>query len=128
MKNKGSQNLDIYINYFALLFNSALIFVGLYMLISDSEITVGILSLVFGLIGFLNALRFNSLLKNGMKASGWLGQHITGMGAAYIATVTAFSATNLYFLPYILSWLLPTAIGSLVLSLYMRNFRKAQKA
>lgn len=127
MKNRDSQKLDIYTNYFSMLFNAALILIGIYIITLSGLNTVGILSVVFGAIGFFNALRFHKILKSDLKPMDWLGQHIVGMGAAYIATFTAFSATNFVFLPAIIAWLWPTVIGTILLSWYLGRLRKTQK-
>ena len=51
-------------------------------------------------------------------------QHITKMGGTYIATVTAFLAVNLYFLPPLLVWLSPTVIGTTGIVVSRLHWRK----
>lgn len=46
------------------------------------------------------------------------------MLAAYISTVSAFSAVNFHFLnPVWLRWLWPTVIGSLVITFYTAHYK-----
>ncbi len=53
----------------------------------------------------------------------WLGNHIARMLGAYAATLTAFSAVNMHFLPPLVAWLWPTA---LLLPVIAYNIRKYQ--
>jgi len=41
----------------------------------------------------------------------WWYSHMGGMLGSYIATVSAFSAVNFHFLPVVIRWLWPSAIG-----------------
>jgi uncharacterized membrane protein len=52
-------------------------------------------------------------------------QHISKMGAGFIATITAFIAVNFTFLPPYVGWLAPTAIGSVLIAAAIRKQRKA---
>lgn len=51
-------------------------------------------------------------------------QHISKMGATYIATVTAFLVVNIHFLPPVLVWLAPTVVGSIAIVVAKINWRK----
>jgi hypothetical protein len=54
----------------------------------------------------------------------WLFTHFGSMLAAYIATVSAFSAVNFHFInPVWLRWLWPTVAGSLVITLYTAHYQ-----
>jgi hypothetical protein len=46
------------------------------------------------------------------------------MMAAYIATVTAFSAVNFHFLPPVARWLWPSVVGTLGILVWVRYYRK----
>ncbi len=54
----------------------------------------------------------------------WLFTHINGMVGGYIATLTAFSATTLSFLPGIVAWIWPTVIGAPLIAYWIRRYRK----
>jgi hypothetical protein len=54
----------------------------------------------------------------------WFFDHFTGMIAGYIATVSAFSAVNLEMLPTLVKWLWPTALGTPVIFLLVRYYRR----
>jgi uncharacterized membrane protein len=54
----------------------------------------------------------------------WVGQHVTRMGAGYIAAVSAFSAVNFLFLPAVARWLWPTVLGTPVLVYLGRRYRQ----
>lgn len=51
-------------------------------------------------------------------------QHITKMGGTYIATITAFMAVNIDFLPPLVVWLSPTAIGIVGIIRSRKKWRK----
>lgn len=54
----------------------------------------------------------------------WLFEHFGMMLAAYIATVTAFSAVNLHVIePIWLRWLWPTVVGTIVITFYTRHYK-----
>ena len=54
----------------------------------------------------------------------WLFTHFGSMLAAYIATVSAFSAVNFTFMnPIWLRWLWPTVVGSLVITFYVARYQ-----
>ena len=54
----------------------------------------------------------------------WLFAHFGNMLAAYIATVTAFSAVNFHFLhPIWVRWLWPTVVGTLVITYYTARYK-----
>lgn len=46
----------------------------------------------------------------------WLSGHVARIGGSYIATITAFATTNLHYWPQIYNWLLPSVIGSLLIT------------
>jgi uncharacterized membrane protein len=71
--------------------------------------TADITSLFFGVLGSLLALREWRRLRD--PGTDWLVAHLTSMGAAYIATATAFLAVNLAFLPQALVFVGPTLLG-----------------
>ena len=73
------------------------------------------MALVFGGIGAVfagtDALKFRRERDGGV----WVAEHVTRMGAGYIATVTAFATVNFWFLPSVVQWLGPTVLGTPVL-------------
>ena len=83
---------------------------------------------VFGVIGsifvFINIRKF---FKRRMHKQDWWFSHMAGMLGGYIATVSAFSAVNFHFIPeelMWLRWLWPTIIGSPLIALWVRHYRK----
>jgi uncharacterized membrane protein len=54
----------------------------------------------------------------------WLYRHIRRMGAAYVATFTAFLVVNWQTNPVWLAWLLPTFIGTPLIAYTIRQYRK----
>ncbi len=70
-------------------------------------------AVVFGAIGVMTAGRqLWSYLRSAPPAPGqWLRNHISGFVGAYIAAVSAFSATSLHFIPWPWNFLWPTLLG-----------------
>jgi hypothetical protein len=58
----------------------------------------------------------------------WLYSHISGMLGAYIATLTAFSAVNMTFLPPVVRWLWPTIIGIPAISFWIASHKRQDHA
>lgn len=117
-------------------FGVGLISYGIYVAFRHpgNAIFVSLCSL-FGALTFLNAfrdLRF-FIKKNPKNKLWWLRQHIGAMGGSYIAAVTAFAvqnpdifiANNSY---HWLLWVLPSVIGSPIISITIRKWIKPAQA
>ena len=105
------------------LFSLTLVFFGLTRLSSP----FGIISIVFGTIGTLIGLRdILSFIRPPKDRNKWFFSHMTGMIASYIAALSAFSAVNLNFdwLPVAIQWLWPTIIGTPLLTIWVRSYKK----
>jgi uncharacterized membrane protein len=60
------------------------------------------------------------------ERSAWLFEHFSNMLAAYIATVTAFSAVNFTFIhPIWVRWLWPTVAGTILITYYTTRYKTA---
>jgi uncharacterized membrane protein len=97
--------------------------VGLFVLASGGLLAMGVLRYVEGSTFAVVILVFGGLgtvlgagdLRGFCRESdprAWVGEHVTRMGAGYIATVTAFSSVNFLFLPTVVRWLAPTLLGT----------------
>jgi uncharacterized membrane protein len=124
-QNKKPERLDWLIHITAAVFNAGLLVIGIMRWIENSTDAFGYISATFGLIG-LNFCRFNikQLRKPSGEKAAWLYNHLGGMIGGYIATVSAFSAVNMHFLPAIIQWLWPTIIGTPVIFLFIRYYRR----
>ncbi|MFB6074897.1 MAG: DUF2306 domain-containing protein [Haloarculaceae archaeon] len=78
--------------------------------------------LVFGGIGVVFAGIDVRGYRRESDPGAWVGEHVTRMGAGYIATVSAFSSVNLLVLPGLLRWLWPTLVGVPALVYVRRRF------
>ena len=95
-----------------------------------SGVSFGWVLCVFGSIALLLVAREIPLIFRPLSAyqpddKKWLGNHIGRMIGAYAATLTAFSAVNMRFLPPLVAWLWPTV---LLLPFIIYNIRKYQTA
>lgn len=81
--------------------------------------------LVFG--GFLSWMcleDFRLFLKKKYQKGQWLLTHIGRMSGSYIATSTAFLVINIHFQPQWIVWLIPTAVGTPLITLAIRKWKK----
>jgi hypothetical protein len=71
-----------------------------------------VVMLVFGVIGLFTTLRqLSGFMRPGAWPPGqWLSNHISGFMGAYIASVSAFSATSLKFISFPLNFLWPLLV------------------
>jgi hypothetical protein len=85
---------------------------------------LSIVALVFGIICLGFSARDIYLFVKGPKLKiHWLFGHITSMGAGYIATWTAFVVTNVKFLPPVVVWLAPAAIGTICIAFTVSKYK-----
>jgi uncharacterized membrane protein len=83
-------------------------------------------SVFFGVGGAVLAERHWRRLRD--PASDWLRVHLVSMGAAYVATVTAFLVVNLTFLPRPLVFILPSLLGALAIRWAVIRYRSGAAA
>ncbi|MCC7245639.1 MAG: hypothetical protein IT269_08175 [Saprospiraceae bacterium] len=93
---------------------------GVYGIFNDQQ--MGIVLAVFGGIGLRLSLADIRLFKRTQTApSTWLAAHISKMIGGYIAATTAFLVVNNTVLPALVSWLLPTVIGTVLIAKWRRK-------
>lgn len=85
----------------------------------------GIVGMVFGLLGARAVIRdIRKFTRAPQDKMHWWYDHISGMGGAYIATVTAVVVVNVRFAPYWVWWLLPAAIGAPLIHYTIGRYKK----
>ena len=85
----------------------------------------GIIAIVLGSIGFLLSYAdIKTFIKPPADKTYWLYVHISNMIGAWIAAVTAFSATSLTFLPTVVQWLWPSLIGGFAISYFTKKYKQ----
>lgn len=92
-----------------------------------SNLALAIILLVFGGIGMslivLESKYF--LFKRAVQDKNvYMREHIGRMTGSYIAATTAFLVNNISFLPTVVIWLGPTALGFLVIFYFSRPYRR----
>ena len=81
--------------------------------------------LVFGgLLLSMSAGDLMRMFKKKFVKNAWLYTHIGRMGGSFIATSTAFLLVNTSVEPVWVMWLLPTVIGTPMISFSIRNWKK----
>jgi hypothetical protein len=105
-----------------LLGGAGLLWYGIFLVRTSSFGTVAI---AFGSISLLLAISdVRAFRQASSDKSAWWFTHMRRMLAAYIATVTAFSAVNFQFLPPVVRWLWPSVAGTLGIFAWSSYYRK----
>lgn len=113
--------LDYALSLFGLGFGGYLLFLGVELLLGGQNF--GIVPIVFGLVCVNYArLDYQFLKGNQSIKTVWMGNHIIRMMGAMIASYTAFLVVNVKMDPEWVLWLLPTLIGSGLISYFTRKF------
>lgn len=100
----------------------ALVGYGVLLLRTSS---FGMVAVVFGGIGLLLAITdARAFLHPPADKRAWWFTHMGRMLAAYIATVSAFSVVNFHFLPTLVRWLWPAAVGLVGSYIWARHYRR----
>ncbi|UPT66349.1 MAG: hypothetical protein M0D57_18045 [Sphingobacteriales bacterium JAD_PAG50586_3] len=119
--------VDWLLNIVAGLFMAGMVVWGIY-LIANGAISMGIVSLVFGLVGVRGVYKsVNSFIKQPTSKILWIEGHIAGMVGGYIAAVTAFLVVNndkYIGLPGLVAWLLPTLLLVPLIIFWSRKYKK----
>jgi uncharacterized membrane protein len=85
----------------------------------------GIIAIVLGGLGILlSSSDIKSFIRFPQEKTYWLFVHIRNMIGAWIAAVTAFSATTLNFLPPVVQWLWPSLIGGFAISYFSKMYKR----
>ena len=104
------------------LFGLGFVSLGIYILFYQDFF--GIVLLVFGGICWMFALQDFKNFRNKSKVKNfWLMTHIQRMTGSYIASATAFLVVNNTILPGVISWLLPTAILTPLIVIWIRKYQ-----
>ena len=104
--------------------------IGMFVLgllyLSKGIFLAGRISIIFGLVllifTIVDLFYIFGLRKNIIRLKKPLIRHISRMGGAYIATFTAFTVTNLSFLPGHIGWFGPSIIGTIFLLISSRKY------
>ena len=120
----GPKSLDWIGLVLALIGSTALLVLGI-MQPSRVWVVLGPVAVTFGAVGlFLGLTDLYQFLFPPRDKMNWWYSHMTGMTASYIAAVTAFSVTNFRFMPVVARWLWPIVIGTPLLALWVRYYKK----
>jgi len=98
---------------------------GALMFRSDHASAFALVPIALGILSVLTAgADLRSLVNPPTEKNYWWFRHMRGMLTAYIATVTAFSAVNFSFLPPVVRWLWPTAVGVVGLRIWVGYYQQ----
>ncbi|MGB3467618.1 MAG: hypothetical protein WBA74_20190 [Cyclobacteriaceae bacterium] len=101
---------------------------AIYLVNSHGFIPLAILSGLFSIGGMASIYtNLKPFLRNIQPKNFWLDYHRGNMIGAYIATVTAFSAVQMDFMPFLLQWTWPTLVILPASAWFNRKYRSAKK-
>lgn len=87
---------------------------------------INIVLVVFAAVGAVFAIRDLLLFRDRTKLKeNWLKLHLGKMFGAYISATTAFIVAN-QIIPGIYGWLLPGAIGAMVITYFMKRLKRGK--
>ncbi|MGH9580610.1 MAG: DUF2306 domain-containing protein [Terriglobales bacterium] len=116
-QGQGPKTLDWAAALLALAGSLALVGLGVFH-------ALGTVAVVFGALGCLIAGRdLWQFLRPPADGNFWWFVHMGGMVGSYIAALSAFSVVNFEFLPTLVRWLWPTAIGVPLLLIWIGYYR-----
>lgn len=126
-KRKGFHLLkqfDLWVMRFTLLTSVGMLSYAAF-LYSKGENQAWIILSVFGFISLTQTVRDLRRFGKALNKNHWVSEHLNRMFGGYIATFTAFTVTNLTFLPVLVGWLGPTVIGFVLMAIATKR-AKAQ--
>ena len=128
LKNLAQGQKPLFIDWLVsgtmLVFGLAFVSIGLYNVLVKSDF-FGTVLVVFGSISLVMVGQDIRLYKGKTKVTNyWLYMHISRMVASNIAAFTAFLVVNNSVLPPMVAWLLPTVIGSALISYWQIKYRR----
>lgn len=106
------------------LFNIAFMTWGLYLIFHGTDSAFPYLAIGFGFFGFRISWNNYKLFTENHHSQTWLFEHLGGMVGGFIATLTAFSAQTMTFMPDFLQWAWPSLIGVPLISYWTRFYKK----
>jgi uncharacterized membrane protein len=119
--------VDWLLNIVSGIFMFGMVVFGSYLIIKGA-VQMGIVSLVFGIIGTRGVITtIRNFIKQPTSKSVWIEGHISGMVGGYIASVTAFLVVNndkYIGLPPVVAWLLPTALLVPYIVYWTRKYKR----
>jgi hypothetical protein len=87
--------------------------------------SAGVIFVVFGALGAgMAGADVRRFVRPAADPNAWWYAHLAYMLGAYIAALSAVSVTNLGFLPPVVRWLWPTAVGLPAILLWQRHYRR----
>jgi hypothetical protein len=87
-------------------------------------VQLSLVAIVFGVIGVSFAARdLWRFIHPPADRRFWWYAHMAGMVGSYIAAVSAFSVVNFHFLPTVVRWLWPSAVGVPGLLLWVSYYK-----
>jgi len=119
--------LDYGLFTFGVCFSLFLLYMSVKGLVAGN--TFSVVSGVFGLV-CLNYARMDYMLFSGKTTvkQSWISNHIVRMMGALIASYTAFLVVNVQIEMEWILWLLPSAIGGVLISRFLKKFAPKKSA
>ncbi|MBX2945670.1 MAG: hypothetical protein KF725_07530 [Cyclobacteriaceae bacterium] len=123
-QGKGVTWFDWMAGSLAGLFNLSFFVWGMHHVVTG-QAAFGLLSAGFGSGGLIMVYNeAKSYIKPPDDKFSWFYRHIGSMLGGFIASVTAFSAQVMHFMPGVIQWLWPSLVGVPLIIYWVRTYRK----
>ena len=123
-KREGPERIDWLAALIALGGSVGLIVLGMHPP-ARQFLPTPIVAITFGVFGVgISAADVWSFLHPSEDRNAWWYSHMGGMLGSYIATVSAFSVVNFHFLPTVVRWLWPSAVGIPGIFIWIGYYKK----
>ncbi len=124
-KELSPQKIDWFVGILSAMVGLLMLSFGLHYFFLVGFKSVVPMLLVFGfLLSWMTIEDLRRLYLKQFIKGAWLLKHISRMGGSFIATSTAFLLVNTSVEPVWVMWLLPTAIGTPMIVVASRKWRK----
>ncbi len=106
-------------------FNLGFVAWGVFQAVQGRQGFISYLAVGFGIGGLIIVTtQLKSFVKHPTDKNHWLFAHIGNMTGGFIASVTAFSANVLTFLPGVIQWIWPSFVGIPLIYFWIKSYRR----
>lgn len=119
------ETIDWVFNSLSMLVSLIMLFFAFKFFANIGFVGVAPILLVFGgLLFWMSVQDFLKMKRKVAHPNQWLLDHISRMGGSFIATSTAFLLINIRLEPVWVMWLLPTLIGTPLIAISSKKWKK----
>lgn len=124
-RGEGAKAVDWGVSGLTFVASTVLALYGAWGVWLAGDAEVGLIALILGIVGVLSTgSDLWRYWRPPTDKRAWWYLHMSGFLGAYITTVSAFSAVNFTFLPFVVRWLWPTVVGVIGMTIWQNYYRR----